>query len=842
MSKRTSTTAYLLVLALFLFSGFSSLIYQVVWTRLLVLVFGSTTYATSTVLGVFMGGLALGSFIAGRLADRIKKPLLWYGILEGIIGLWALLVPILFQLALNSYRHLGEMNFATFSTAILLEAAAILIIPTTCMGATLPLLARFLTDSLSIVGQRVGTIYATNTLGAVLGTLAAGFILLPALGMSATTTVAALLNILLLVVVLFVSSAFEKSQVETESTSAGDTTGDAVKHRADPRVMTALFAIAVSGAAAMLYEVCWTRTLSMVIGSSTYAFTIMLATFLTGIFLGSLAMAWVADRVKKPVAWFGIFQLLICLACLVSMHLLPYLPWWNLLLNRDMPQDSLASLRVRLILSACTLLPLTACLGAIFPLVVKSCATDLKNLGRSVGTIYSFNTIGAIIGALLTGFVLVPLLGVERTLLVSCAVNLIVGLILISVDSEKSQKRTIAFATLGCIAALACVFVPHLWDRTLLLVGQTYRRTMRDGILQFSTLEQWKDFLATRSVVYYKDGPCSTVGVLNIADSDATTCALVTNGCIDAGDGPDMVQQVTLGIYPMLWRPNIKDVCVIGWGSGVTTGELLQFPVRSITAIELEPAVLEASYFFRSVNYLADRDKRVKIEYNDGRNYLLATNKKFDLIVSEPSNPWQVGVCNLFTSEYFGVCKERLNTGGTLAVWMQLTEVSPSMTRCVLASLKNKFRYCVTIAANEDNIIVLASDEPLKGSWQNIRDGYLSNAAVKRDLSRLNIGSPEAILARIVATAEGLDGVIRGAPENTDNRNYLEYVVGETYENKTFYAANDAMFDNAVGDPSRDIDWGTLSNSEIAEVKNRVAAEATRFERPELAKAWSAHK
>lgn len=832
--SKLSSVVYVLVLALFLLSGLSSLIYQVVWTRLLVLVFGSTTHATSAVLGVFMGGLAAGSFVAGKFVDRTKRPLLLYGLLEGVIGLWALFVPFLFEQALAMNRKidgLSQGDFGRFAAVVLLEATVILLIPTTCMGATLPLLAKFLTDSLAVVGKRVGTIYAINTLGAVVGSAMAGFFLLPLLGLSATTAVAAVINLLLFLSVLPVTVLFENA--------SPDTVTDANKNQSNRKTTAVLWAFAVSGAIAMVYEVCWTRTLLMVIGSSTYAFTIMLSTFLTGIFFGSFVMARIADRIKKPIVWFGIFQLLVCLACLVSMQLLPYLPWWNLWLNKEMPQDSIITLQRRLLLSATILFPLTACLGATFPLVIKACTTTLENVGRSVGTVYSFNTVGAIIGALLAGFALIPWLGVEKTIAVSCAVNILIGTGLIAIDVETNKKRIYLVLLLGGIAAAAAVCVPNLWDRAVLLLGQTHRRRLRDGLLQLSNFQDWRNIFVNQSVVYYRDGPCSTVGVLFIADSKTTDYVLVTNGCVDAGDGPDMLQQVTVGAYPMIWRPKTKDVCIVGWGSGVTAGEVLQFPINSIKAVELEPAVIESSYFFRPVNHLADIDKRVDKIVNDGRNYLQNTSQKFDLIVSEPSNPWQAGVCNLLTKEYFGICKDRLKPDGVLALWIQIGEVSPAMTRCILAALNSQYKYCIAITTGVDNMVVLASNSPLTGSWQSIQDTFHKNAAIQKDLSRLGINSPEAMLARIVCTSKGLSGVVRGAPMNTDDRNYLEYMVGSTYENRTFVRENVAMFDKAIGVPSVDIDWGELSKQETAEVMSRVAREAVSFNRPNLAYAWA---
>ncbi|MCC7529363.1 MAG: fused MFS/spermidine synthase [Candidatus Melainabacteria bacterium] len=912
-SKPFHREMFLLVLALFFASGFSSLIYQVVWTRHLTLIFGSTTFATATVLAVFMGGLALGSFCAGRIADKVSRPFLWYGILEGIIGLWALIVPILLTISVSSYRVIWELthfDFFAFSLLRLALAAIILLLPTTLMGATLPLLSKYVTVSLATVGDRVGTIYAINTLGAVCGAAQSGLILLPGLGLSTTTLIAAGLNVFLCLLVLYIgtpkdaetradpssksndaeqgattkdsNAALETSNSkkkkkrkgkhkiaddaeEPDSTgqskdtaaasetspiaasvaaSSDDTTqpSDAARTKRAKlpnQIYVALAAIAISGAAAMIYEVCWTRALSMVIGGSTYAFTVMLSTFLSGIFLGSFISAKVVDRFRQPYLAFGVFQILVATGCLTSLVLCRYLPTWNLQLNELLP-NALFSVWIRFILAEAMLLPLTLFLGALFPIVIKCTASDIEHIASSVGTVYSANTMGAIVGSILAGFVLIPQFGVEKTMVIATGVNMLVGTVMIFAQQDAKLMVKLACVFFGVIVFSSFILNPYaVGDKKDFLLAQSTRRAMRDGYDVLNPKSNWSTVMARTQLIYYKDGPCSNVAILKFAEGDKVgTYSLLTNGCVDASDGADMSQQVLLASYPMLFRPNSRRACVIGWGSGVTVAELLNFPVTTITAVELEPAVIEAAKTFNRHTHEPEKNPRVKVEINDGRNFLLATTQKFDVIISEPSNPWQVGVCNLFTSEYFECVKDRLTPDGVLSLWLQLGEISPDSIRAVMSALNGQFKYCLALASDQSNLVILASQKPLAANYQKLEEVF-RDPYVTRALDKAKITTPEGVLARIFLTPSGVSYMVRGFKPNTDNLNVLEYRIGRTYESMTFGHANGVLLSENMGTPSGYVDWGDMSKEKIAATMARVAIEATKFGHLTAAYSWA---
>lgn len=288
----------------------------------------------------------------------------------------------------------------------------------------------------------------------------------------------------------------------------------------------------------------------------------------------------------------------------------------------------------------------------------------------------------------------------------------------------------------------------------------------------------------------------------------------------------------------MLFRPYARRACIIGWGSGVTVAELLNFPINTITAVELEPAVIEAARVFNRYTHEPDKNPRVKLEINDGRNFLLATTQKFDIIVSEPSNPWQVGVCNLFTSEYFECVRDRLTPDGVLSLWLQLGEVSPDSIKSVLAALNSKFKYCLALASDQSNLVILASQKPIEANYQALEEAF-KDPYIARALDKSKITSPEGVLARIFSTPGGVSYMVRDSKPNTDDYNGLEYKIGRTYEAMTFGYANGVLLSENMGNPSGYVDWGNMSKEKIAEKMAHVSIEATKFGHLTAAYSWA---
>ncbi len=856
-----------LILLLFVASGFSSLIYQVVWTRMMVFVFGSTTFATATVLAVFMGGLALGSFLIGRRADRIKRPFLWYGVLEGVIGVWALLTPYLFDVAGPIYRliwqtfHVAPLPFAIIR---FLAGLFILLVPTTCMGATLPLLAKFVTDSLAFVGKKVGTLYAANTLGAVGGAAVTGLYLLPVAGLSKTTFIGAMINFVLVGVVVVMSRfweqldskssalnaaepppnspAFDASEANPESAKTSvspsdEASGPSIPAASDGSLSSAvratIFSFAVSGAVAMIYEVAWTRSLLMVIGSSTYAFTLMLTSFLLGIFLGSLVCARFIDRVKEPILWFAIIQMLVGAASVLSMNLFNYVPGWNLQLNAAFPNDPNTALVARFVIAASMMMPLTFFLGAVFPAAVKSCVKDLAAVGKSVSSLYAANTLGAIIGAFAAGFALIPVMGVEKSLIAGTVINILTGMVMLLFVRTPGVVKALVLAC-GCVVCASLFMRSEIWYKDVLVYAQSARRRLAITP-KFASPEKWHEWLAPHlKLVFYEEGASSTVAVLQTTETKQNS--LITNGHVDASEAGDMPQQILLAYAPIAAHPNPKDIAVIGWGSGVTIGTAAQLVDGKITAIELEPAVIKASPYFNAVNHVPEKDPKVSVEINDGRNFMLATAQMFDVIISEPSNPWQAGVCNLFTKEYFQLCKNRLNDGGVFALWCQIVEVPGQNIRGVLSALGEVFPYCAVMRVDKGNIVAFASDKPIKFDLEKMRS-QMAGKIIINDLRTAETDTPEKFIARLIVSPDGMKEFVGDAIPNSDDTNRLEYDVGKTYENGNSFEQNKLIVNKSIGDLSTML---VLSNSAEQNAKTMcgIARQAQLLENVIGARYW----
>lgn len=828
-----SRRALVIIALLFFASGASSLIYQVVWTRLLVLVFGATTFATATVLAIFMGGLALGSYFGGRYADRVAKPLLAYGVLELIIGAWALFVPFMFDFSVPIYRAIWQhwhMSAMPFSILRFIETAVILIVPTTCMGATLPILGKFVTDSLALSGKRIGSLYAVNTFGAISGAVFSGFFLLPAGGITFTIAAAAFINGLLFVAVLLVgklpelvsgASAAVKVKAPEPDLSGNQKlagTGATVW-----QTRAAIFSFALSGLIAMAYEVAWTRSLLMVVGSSTYAFTLMLSAFLSGIALGSWLCSLVVNRITRPLFALGLTQVALGILTLGSILIFLRVPYWNLVLNVASPATESSSMLVRFLLCFITLAPCTFCLGIIFPLVVQVCAKDLDNLGESVGTAYAANTIGAICGATLAGFVLLPALGSDGMITLGMYINIALGAILFLFSEVSSKTKLFAWLGAATLITAGLTYLPRSWDKLPILTAQQARRHLINYPNDTQPLASYESWLADvhkrLELVDWRNGTCSNVGVRRSKPGGHTS--LVTNGHIDASDGTDMTVQVLLAGLPHLANPAAKSVAVVGWGSGVTLGTSALFPVESIEAIELEPAVVAMSKYFHHVNHSPENNDKIRIQYNDGRNYLLVTDKKYDIIISEPSNPWQSGVCNLFTRDYFQLAKDRLNKGGVFALWEQTSEVPTTSLQSVFSALTSVFPHVCACNLNRGNIVILASPDAIKFNPRKMSELY-KNAQIAQDLKKVGCGSPDLVLARLSMAEDGIKAAQGSILPNSDNQNRLEFEVARGYENTYYNADNSDLLHKHPGDLARHIDLSGMTPAQTAECLAQV--------------------
>ncbi|MGH7266612.1 MAG: fused MFS/spermidine synthase, partial [Candidatus Rokuibacteriota bacterium] len=767
----------------FFFSGASGLVYEVVWLRWLVHVFGATTLAVSTILTAFMGGLALGSWLAGRWAARVARPLLAYGLLELAIGAYALGLPFLLHTVAPTLSVLGATEASSFAALSLVRfvlAVLLLAVPTACMGATLPILAQFIAPRIEGLGSRVGRLYAVNTTGAVLGTAAAGFLLLPTVGVALTNLLAVALNVAVGATAILVGwkvrgEAVPAAAPMAAAPAAGSATPDPAARRT---AIAALGTVAVSGALSMVYEVGWARTLALVLGSSVYAFTVMLTTFLIGLAAGSYLLARRVDRLADPGMALALIQLMIGAAAFVGLVILDELPYVFLRVFALSDGRHGLLLALEFLISGSLILLPALLAGAVFPICVRLTAGAGDWVGRTVGNLYALNTVGAIVGSFAAGFVLVPSLGVRGTLVLAILLNLACAFLLFVGVPARRRPLALALAAGVPVVALAVPVLAPDWNPLTMSSGVAVYAPSMQGLSR-------AEFRAQRQrahLLSYEDGLTTSVSV----EEAAGHVLLRLNGKTDASTAEDMPTQVLVGHIPLLFHPDPKDVVVIGFGSGVTIGSALRHPIRSATIVELEGAVIRAGRFFEHVNNRPLADPRTRLVINDARNFLLLTRDRFDVIISEPSNPWLSGVASLFTREFFQLARDHLRPGGIFAHWLQLYSLTPEVVRTVLATFNAVFPHAVVFQTTGGDTVMVGSVAPPEVAFHSVVR-RIATPAVADDLRRVGVRDVEALFARLVLDVEDVPRFVAGAPLNTDDNAYVEFTAPLTlYVNAVF--------------------------------------------------------
>ena len=765
-SKGLNSRSVLYVI--FFLSGVTGLVYEVIWVRLTGLVFGNTSQAISIVLGAFMAGLALGSWKLGQRADRTTNPLRLYGLLEVGIGLSAALVPLIFRGLDSFYWTIAPMvasipggaGFIRFATSFV-----VLITPTFLMGGTLPVLTRFFTDRIEEVERKVGVLYALNTFGAAAGSLLAALVLIPGIGNIRTTLIIATVNVAIGLFAMWLSGGLPGSDPSSRLTGDEGAAPLPPTSSSNPIVdRFVLMTLAVSGFVSMLCEVSWTRALSAMIGSSTYAFSIMLVTFLIGIALGSSVISR-----RKPVATLrllGFLQLGVAFGGIV--FLVGYLaaPYTLLSLIRAFHYSFTAILTIQFILCAGLMILATFSMGATFPIASQLYSSKFTILGRSIGNIYSVNTVGAIIGSLAAGFVLMPLIGTERTILAGLFFNAAMALLLLT--EAKTSRLAQALATVLLLIATVSMrggvfWKPDAMDRGILIYSKAL-----DARPELTIGEHYED----TDVVYFKEGNNATISVRK----GENYMALRTNGKVDASNRDDMITQLTVGWLPAFYHPNPKNALVIGYGSGVTVGAVTSIKeIEDIDCVEIEPAVYGAGPWFSQINRKSYENPRVHLTFNDARNYMNTTRKKYDIIISEPSNPWIAGVASLFTSEFYDRAAEVLTPDGVFAQWIQLYELDPEDLRMVLYEVQRKFPE-VSVWVTDSDLIMIATRQKQTLDTGRIAKIVKSDPSMVRDFRDfLHSETPEGLLAYYVMSTEAVRKFASKARRNTDDHPLLEF-------------------------------------------------------------------
>lgn len=768
---------------MFFVSGVTGLSYEVIWFKQFSHVWGTSTLAMASVVGAFLLGLGLGARVIGAYADRLTAPVYWYGLCEIGIGLSALVIPwqadLLWRLSAGIYGTLREYP-VVYS---LVRCATTLIAigpPCFLMGGTLPLLVRQLARR-SPVALATSWLYGVNTLGAALGCYLVGFYLLPAVGMFWTNIGAAVVNIIVGLAAVVVCRNLPTEPVNSPGTdpaqSAMTTAGAASAMRRSQRgssekeldtaasglVFHRAYALAaVTGCAALVLQTVWSRQLALVLGSSTYAFSAVLLVVLVGIGVGSLLFPVLSLRYgDRSVAMTVHVVLTIIVATIIGIQLVPIAA---LCAGLAIPLRAGYVLNGLVCIAGSALIELlpAIAMGALFPCLVQFIRQDLGAPAKAVGTLYAWNTLGSVAGGVVTSVWIVPAWGTR--LAVCGALLLYYGVALsLALGAAARLKTRVA---LGAVALAIAYF---------LYVGEDPARTNMGFFLYGYRLQE-----APETVLFFREGAACNV----LVSRQDQNVSIRVNGKTDGSSQGDMSMQLGLAYLPRFLNPDAQRVLVVGFGTGATPGASLLFPGTEVTCCEIEPAMVAAAPFFREVNHRPyESTDRFTVVYDDARAYIQETAEQFDLILSEPSNPWVAGVSNLFTSEFYSIVRRRLTRNGIFAQWVQTYAFAPDDYTMIVRTMRDVFPHQRLIRISHDDTILLASNDPLD------RDAGVVAAAqvlverspeVARDLNRY-FGTTEVaslLFLRMILDERGLQRLAESdgsSRRNVDRNQQLEF-------------------------------------------------------------------
>lgn len=747
---------------LLFFSGSAALVYQTIWVKQLSLVVGLDVYAVTTAVAAFFAGMALGSALIGRLADHIARPLALYAVLE--VGVAVSGVGATLALACSD-RAFVALQDSVGAFAWLLPFV-IVGLPAFLLGGTLPALMRDVAPDDITVGRASGVLYGANTAGAVVGTLATTFVLVPLLGIKGAALVAGSVNIVLaLVAIAACRKALPVDSGSRESLTSG------------ARLGVALYALA--GGVALGYEVVWTQVIVQFVSTRSFAFSIVLTTYLAGLVLGSSLYAPLADRIGRPWTAFGLLIGGAGASSAMSFAVLgPWLPMLQSVLGSmvvDLTENRLAMMCTRFaVASVVIVLPTTILLGAAFPAAIRLTSRAAR-VGRDVGVVAALNTAGGIAGTFLVGFYLIPFLGLAGTLGVLAATSVLIGGTAMThgalrqipqpaADTERKSGKSRAKKAIT--SGLATAFVTLLVAAVLFLSV----RAQHDKLARL---------LARRhggTLVFYEESPGGTVAILEDQASAGNFRRLYIQGVSNSGDSLPSQRYMRLqALLPLLiHNGEPRSALVIGHGTGITAGALLAYPeLNRRVCAELLPAVVHASDMFEG-NMSVARDSRVEIRVRDGRHLLLSNDERYDLITLEPPPPSASCVANLYSRDFYELASDRLKPNGLIAQWWPLATQNNEDSQSLVRSFLDAFPHACLWTTEMHETLLIGSKEPIRLNVERIESRF-QTPEVEKALRSVGVLSLTELLATYVTDRDGLDRYAGDAAAVTDDRPRIEH-------------------------------------------------------------------
>ena len=758
------------ILALFFLSGACGLVYEVVWMRQLTLVFGATAFATSTILAAFFTGLALGSFVFGRVADRRDDPLRVYALLEAGVGVFAFLMPWLLAGVTVVYVEVARrwsigyyaINGVRFALSFL-----VLLAPATLMGGTLPVVVKYFARRPARIGRDIGRLYAVNTAGAVLGTFLAGFLLILLLGVHETAWLAGAVN-LLVAAAVWTLARREPGAAEPALAAAATSATPAERAPAEAAPVSArvarlaLWTAGISGFCALALEVLWTRSLVYFLDNSTHAFSTILTAFLIGIALGSALIARWLDARRGLLTALGVLQLLVGASALLAMPILNHsVP----VLQRmaDVTPDALLYWRwtaMRFLTSLTVMLVPTLLMGMAFPLAARIHARRVEAVGTSLGNVYALNTFAGVIGSVAAGFLIVPTIGVRGGILLVAGVSVALGAVLVLSDPTTSPSGRIrALGASGLVTAAAGA----LW----LSIGR-------------APLTSYIESMDAHEVLAYDESVGATVKVFadtlgqRYVSIDGFPVAGTSLGLLDA--------QKSLSALPMLLTPvDSPRVNIVGFGAGGTSWGILQYGVAHIDCVELVPAVLKAARWFPDVNHGVIDAPRYAVMRGDGRNHALVSERTYDVVSIDATSPKMAGNGSLYTREFYALLDERLSDRGLVAQWLPFHLLSDAEMRMTARTFQAVFPHATLwFSPIRHHAVLIGTRQPLRIDVERL-ERRLGMEGVRAELAPMRVSSALDVLAWYAMGEDALRDYTEGARLNTDDHPYLEFAPAMAY-------------------------------------------------------------
>jgi spermidine synthase len=738
-NKTLSNQAVLLILCFL--SGFSTLIFEVIWIRILSLVFGTTISAVAIVVAVFIAGLGIGSMYFGKKVDKTNNHLKFFSFLQFGIGISSLITLIIFFYLPIIYKSIYlTLNTEKISMLLIITLSTIIIfVPTFLMGGILPVLSKIFIKRREEIGKGVGVLYAVNTLGSIMGAFLTGFFFILYCGHTITLILSIAIVIILGFVSFFMSSYKAVIYEQNKRTS--------VRKYSDHIIKISLLVAGLSGFCALSYEILWTRSLHIFIANSTYSFINILIIFLTGISIGSFIFAKYLNNKKQLLLLLAICQTAIGVYVIITALFLNELPSLLFSIRNILGIPVLRIFIPGLLLSFVIAFLPTLFMGISFPLICKICTQETNNLGHNVGKVYFINTIGGIIGSLIAGFVLIPVFGVLKSIISVAFINLLLGMALIVLEPDLQRKTR--FIAVNCCIIFIGIFLARLGMKNPMVLPPSMFRT------------------ATRSdkILYYKETPQGTVIVSEDRFTRIRACYI--NNSAVCGTTYDALKVVKmLGHLPFFINPDAQNALIIGFGIGITASAVAEHDVGQIDCIEICPGVKDAAKFFSTFNNDVIQNPKINFIGGDGRNYILLTNKKYDIISCDPTHP-TLGCNNLYTKEYFQLCKSILNENGVMCQFLPLHKLSLNEFKILIKTFSSVFPHTTVWLAHSHGILVATDHEIdidftiLRNNLEHLQDDILFD--------------PYLFTISLLYDEDATNRFTKGATINTDNNPYLEF-------------------------------------------------------------------